>query len=111
MNQKLKSLKSNNPKEFWNIINKEEYNLQKKQDNIDKTTFADNFREMNAQNPNNKFTFDVNDILNNNSEINNPFTETEVAKEIKNLKNNKACGTDRILNKYYLDHGINQATL
>ena len=76
LNQKLKSLKSNNPKEFWNIINKEEYNPQKKQDNIDKTTFADSFREMNAQNPNNKFTFDVNDIPYNNSEINNPFTET-----------------------------------
>ena len=101
LNQKLKSLKSNNPKEFWNIINEEEYNLQKKQDNIDITTFADHFKQMNVQNPNDKFTFNVNDIPNNNSEINNPFTETEVEKEIKNLKINKACGTDRMLNEYF----------
>ena len=36
----------------------------------------------------------------NNEELNSSFTEAEVSRIIKKLKNNKACGTDMILNEF-----------
>ena len=104
LNNKLQSLKSNNPKEYWNLLNKESGTTNNvNYTNIDISAFASHFKQLNMAHSDNEssFSFDVDSISENNSIINKEFTKAEVIREIKKLKNNKACGMDRILNEYF----------
>ena len=39
-------------------------------------------------------------LINDNIELNRPFSEPDILQAIKSLKNNKSCGTDLILNEF-----------
>lgn len=107
MKKKLFSLRTNNPREYWKILNT---NTDKKRCNAnlyDLFTFYQdccnkNYNEQEESN-NNVFSLDELNMLsdiNLNNDINQPITCEEIFKGINMLKNNKACGDDRIFNEY-----------
>lgn len=107
MKRKLFSLRTNNPREYWKILNT---NTDKKKCNAnlyDLFTFYreccnKNYNEQDESN-NNVFSLDELNMLSDidlNNDINQPITREEIFKGINMLKNNKACGDDRILNEY-----------
>ena len=101
---KLRVLKSKNPKDFWKIIN----SIEKSKDNqnIDIEFFYDFFKNLNEQNEdsvNEDLNFDTND---DHDILNSFITEGEILKCIKSLKYNKSSSNDKIINEYikYTSH-------
>lgn len=97
---KIKKLKNAKPKEFWKIINSVNKRERSTAPLDDLHAY---FREINDQ------TYDDENIENNNSdenadrlneELNQSITENEIINAIKQLKNNKSCGPDEILNEH-----------
>ncbi|CAG2241030.1 unnamed protein product [Mytilus edulis] len=100
MRSKLKYMKTSDPKEYWNLLNR---GKQKKQPNLPLEDLFDFFKKLNQtveEPPNREMSntdiFDNVDIDNLNDQINAYISREEIAKCIKNLKNNKAC----VLNKH-----------
>ncbi|VDI28266.1 Hypothetical predicted protein [Mytilus galloprovincialis] len=101
LSNKIQNLRGNNPKEFWKILNK---GKKKKQPDIDIGKLHDFFKNLNAA-PEDDQSVRFPDIdpmqseqLNEN--INSPFSQDEILRCIKKLKNDKACGEDEIINEY-----------
>jgi len=99
---RIRKLQSKNPKEYWEIINK--CNTKRKEEVLNKISceaFAEHFKDLNFDDQpreENKTSFDG-----TNSELlNGAFTEEEIEKCVKKLKNNKACGLDKILNEFII---------
>jgi len=98
LNSKIRSLQSNNPRDFWKLINSSS-NKTPKVSPICCNEFAEHFQKLNADVDNDDF--DIYDIpATDNSPLNNPITIEEVQACIHKLKNNKACGYDAILNEF-----------
>ena len=104
----LRSLSKSDTKGFWKILHKFS-RKQKTNPDIDIDTFFEYFKNLNAgdidmsQNNESMNDFDVNDICDNpvyDEILNGVITELEIREAIQKLKNNKAAGTDRILNEY-----------
>ncbi|XP_063436930.1 uncharacterized protein LOC134718363 [Mytilus trossulus] len=104
MARKLKNLRSQNTKEYWKILNQREH---AKQPNIDFEDLLNFFKELNSGNsdPIDLPTNDTNLMSELNDNLNSPITKEEILKCIKNLKNNKACGDDMIINEYIKTSG------
>ena len=101
---KLRVLKSKNPKDFWKIIN----SIEKSKDNqnIDIEILYDFFKNLNEQNED-SINEDLNLCTNDDDEILNSFiTEGEILKCIKSLKSNESSSNDKIINEYikYTSH-------
>jgi len=107
---KLRNLRTSNPKEYWKILNSER---KTKETNASLQSFYDHFKHLNdpenidvysTSDQNESDQLNEDEILqpsrNNNAEINEPFTESEIRKAIKNLKNNKSPGIDKIKNEH-----------
>ena len=107
----LKTMKSNNPKDFWKLINSNKKNKGKT--NITMDILFDFFKDLNSgddidsdldTNSNMDSDLDSNSDLDDNSDvneiINGPITVDEIEKAIKRLKNNKASSDDNIINEY-----------
>ena len=64
-------------------------------------TFYDHFKTLsNENNEPDAFKFDIeNVVINDNTELNRPFSEADILQDIRSLKNNTSCGTDLILNE------------
>lgn len=104
--KKLKTLKNAKPRDFWKIINSIN---EKAKDTASLDDLFTYFKNINANH-----TFDENEDIqsgrtditnteataNMNLEINQPFTEYEIIKTVKNLKNNKSPGIDNIINEH-----------
>ena len=98
---KLRSLKNKNLKEYWKIINS--IDNKKNDSNIELDTLYTFFKDLNKQPDTNDNYCDNNidiSIDDNNEILNSPITESEILKCIKALKNNKACANDEIINEY-----------
>ena len=101
-NKKLRNLKSTNPKEFWNILNKSsegKHTLAK----ISIESFAKHFQKLGETNTDfdDEPAFDPRNIdHSNNEELNKDFTVNEIKFLISKLKSNKACGIDNIRNEF-----------
>ena len=98
--KKMSNLKNGNSKEFWKILNS---NRVKKKNTIPINILFDFFKNLNSSESDDiempfNFNFDNSDEL--NEHLNNPITELEIFKCIKELKNGKACGDDHIINEY-----------
>ena len=97
---KLRKLKSKSPKQFWKILN----NLQSKKENKDISIndLYNFFKDINSPNDNNDAESEnLNFSIDNDDEIlNGHISENEILKCINNLKNNKACSNDGIINEY-----------
>ena len=100
LNAKLKYLKSSNPGEYWNIINRGKRGTRSGK--IPDKIIYEHFSELNKakSNPNNNSVVKQPQNANNNDIINIPFTEGEITDHIKSLKNNKSPGVDHILNEF-----------
>jgi hypothetical protein len=105
LNLQLKSLRTSNPKEYWKILNQSDGN---KNDtcNLGITEVSDHFEKLNSVNPitdeeetdlQNKGNVNTN---NYESLLNANFTNEEIERAINKLKNNKAHGSDLIINEY-----------
>ena len=95
--KKMNNLKSNNPKEYWKILNAKR---GRKKTNIHINTLFDFFKNLNSSDAheNNDITFDH--AQESNNILNCPISEEEIYKCIQSLQNNKACGDDCIANEY-----------
>ena len=97
--EKLRNLKSKNPRDFWRIMNS--LDKSKDNENIDIETLYDFFKNLNEQNEREDMSPNVNIDLNDEDELlNSPITENEILKCIRWLKNNKSSSNDKIINEY-----------
>ena len=98
---KLRKLKAKSPKQFWKILDSSTENKKENKDiNInDLNTF---FKDINSHNDSPDPDGENINLLidNDNGILNLHITENEILKCIKNLKNNKACSNDGIINEY-----------
>ena len=97
----MKELRSKNSKEYWKIINS---GCRKKQSNISISSLFD-LKKLNEALVNIEHDYDLLNIephfINTpNIEINGQITADEILKSIKDLKTEKACGDDNIINEY-----------
>jgi hypothetical protein len=99
---KIRNLKSSDPKEYWALVKGIENNLSIDQESkIPMDTFTDHFRNLNSAREDNSDTEpSFTQSIESNSSLDKPFTENEILDVIKKLRNNKACGLDRIINEY-----------
>ena len=96
--QKLKQTKTKNPKIYWDLI--KGGSKSKISANISVDEFGTFFKNLNSQEE--EGTSDMNIETHQKDpfeELNAPFTENELKKAMKNLKNNKSTGADEILNE------------
>ena len=100
----LKAKESNDPKAFWNIINRTTKHPNTGNVTIDE--FFEHFSVLNATEGDDSRLESSSEsqiagnVCNEYSEtLNSPITEDEVSKAVKRLKNGKACGEDCILNE------------
>ena len=93
LKKKLKSMRSNNPKDFWKLINLGKKNKNKTDISMD--TLLDFFKDLNSSNNNDNYhddndtDLDINNDLddeNVNKIINGPITIDEIEKAIKLFK-------------------------
>jgi exonuclease III len=100
LNTKLRGLRYTKPKVYWAMLNK---GSKKREDIPIKTDeFYNHFRDLNNANVDEAVESDIVEHggIEFNVELNAPFTTGEINKCIIKLKNNKAYGTDLILNEY-----------
>lgn len=96
---RLKQMSKAKPKEFWKV-------LKSKQSSNVNASLEDMYNHFKNINSNaNSDNIDLNDDNMENididgNELNIPITYDEIEKAIKQLKNNKACGEDNILNEH-----------
>ena len=99
MQNKLRKLKSNNPKEFWKIINSLENKHEEQNINIE--TVYDFFKGLNENNEHDNDDHNINiDVTDDDEILNSSITEAEILKCLKSLKNNKCPANDNITNEY-----------
>ena len=96
---RLRSLKTSNPKQYWQIINgKKSECTQASLNNL-----FQYFKKVNAgpeQAADDNGDSEDHDENEENFFINCPFTYEELLKAVTSLKNNKACGVDSVLNEH-----------
>jgi hypothetical protein len=98
----MKSLRKNNPKEYWKILNTGKSN---KQPDIEFKELFNFFKDLNTlketNEPENTLIIDPTITAELNVNINSPITKDEIFKGIKKkLKNNKAFDDDQVINEY-----------
>ena len=99
LHKKLRNLKSNNSKDYWNFLNN---SCRKKRtmSPIELEVFKEHFQKISTSNVETDVEFDTNlcDVT-ITEELNIEFSATEIKLLIKKLKNGKACGIDHIRNE------------
>ncbi|MES9884249.1 MAG: reverse transcriptase family protein [Sedimenticola sp.] len=96
--RKLRNLKSQKPKEFWKILNKMEKN--KKADKVTIDDLYNHFKNVNI-NAEHEDDFNIDFHIDDDDEIlNSSITDDEIRKCIIKMRNNKAPGSDNIINEY-----------
>ena len=78
------------------------WHKRKQQPNIEINTLYDVFKDLNTKGPDEQQSTTLQNELPNDSNvhINGYISQNEILKCITNLKNNKACGEDEIINEY-----------
>ena len=95
--EKIRGLKSSNPKEYWRILNSDS---KQKPKVAPLNEIYEYFKNVNG--------VEINDTVPNidtgdnstNEEINSPVTVDEITQAVKILKNNKSLGNDDLLNEH-----------
>lgn len=100
---KLRSLKKADPKAYWKLLNKADGSYANTMQKVSLEAFAEHFKKLNTV-PTENYdvlpTIDPAKVTEYNFELNAEITEQEVLKSINNLKINKACASDLILNEF-----------
>ena len=96
-------MKSSDPKIYRKIINGINFEKQDVSKRISSEMFLEHFKSL--------FSYTTRDVRderedqdadhydNNNEDLNKAFEEWEILKALRNLKSNKACGHDQIINE------------
>ena len=98
LNNKLKTLKTKDPREFWQILNQGKKKV--KTGNIPLINLQNHFSVLGADKRDKKEPLQEPQNQQLNETLNVPFTTEEICKHIKKLKNNKTPGIDKILNEF-----------
>ena len=100
LHKRLRVLKSNNPKEYWNFVNK----VSNKNDkhNISVEILKEHFKKISTVNNDDVDNVTSIDIGSDsvNEQINIQFSLKEIKCVIKKLKSGKACGIDHVRNEF-----------
>ncbi|MEW8542876.1 MAG: reverse transcriptase family protein [Candidatus Thiodiazotropha sp.] len=97
--QKLRYIKSRDPKEYWRILNQ---GVERNKNHVNVDTFFNFFQRVNNPDIRESETFNSNDTGPINDEINGPITESEIRQAVHSLKRNKSPGIDQILNEHII---------
>ena len=99
---KLRNLKTSNPREYWRILNSHQTKQKTEACLDDLYNYFKNINEsgQTSNDPNNIPTFDSPENQELNEELNLPITEAEILKAINGLKCNKSSGLDNIKNEH-----------
>ena len=97
MRKKLKSMKSKNTKEFWNLLKTKRKNVKPE---VPIDIFYDFFKSLNSETENENIDLTLPENQGLNEYINGEITKEEILNCVKQLKNNKASGDDHIFNEY-----------
>ena len=94
--EKIRNLKSTNPKQYWKILNS---NKQNKNNTLpDLTSLYDHFKTLNKNSDNPEIS--INNNTRSEPDLDKEFSDEEILQAIKTLKKNKATGNDGVLNEY-----------
>ena len=102
MEQKLRNLKSSNPRDYWKIIKKSNPSSSKTC-NVSIGPLFEHFEKLSFKKQYITNTFDPRTAAAEgtvNEELNSEFTYHEILLCIRKLQNNKASGIDQIINEY-----------
>jgi hypothetical protein len=106
LGKKIRKLKSENPKEYWNIVN------ESKTPNKNLPTCEAFLKFLKSLNESHESTSEIPTVnVHENEELNVPFTCDEVKTCLRKLKNNKSCGQDLIMNEFLKYSSDKMATL
>ena len=100
-NDKLRSLKSSNPKEFWRMLCDKDV----KAPDIDIKVLSDFFADLNKDNnvyDDSEKERAVDSRINDNVFLNDLFSEEETMDVLNNLKTCKAAGPDLLINEFFI---------
>jgi hypothetical protein len=102
MTKEMKNLRSQNTQEYWQILNQCDHSSQPNIPFLDLVDFFKNLNSSVSDNVNEENTqkLEQNSVNLLNERINRNITQIEIFKSIKNLKNNKTCGDNCIINEY-----------
>ena len=98
---KLRLLQSENPKEYWKIMKGEK--KSEFQHKISLDLFKEHFEKHALGNEGVNVSNTTGELHNMppDTMLNRPFTHQEIAEDITKLKNNKAGGSDQIINDFF----------
>ena len=100
MNSKLKQLKTNNSKEFWDLL-KQSVEGAKARNKMNLSLFLDHFKKLSQSENESHLDVELDeDLTNENQALNIAFEINELYKIIKRLKNNKSVGIDFLRNEF-----------
>ena len=102
MKNKLKELRTSNPKDYWNILNPNRHPNDNK-NTIDINSLFEYFKQLNSNGDGNgdyKHEYSLPNVDCTNDELNSPITAEEITRCIIKMKNNKSPGNDCIINEY-----------
>ena len=100
----IRNLRSSNPKEYWNIVNRSA-SSKSVVDKVSKESFLKHFRKLSQKKVDTtndvEQDFDLGRInRESNQFINNLFSVDEIRLQVNKLKTNKASGVDLIINEF-----------
>ena len=106
--REFENLRNSNPRQFWKYFKKSTKSVDSR---ISLGDFKDYFSEMfeniaSFKSDSAEQFCATNDFDNSDptyAELDRPITYAEVVNSIKSLKRNKACGSDRLLNEYFIE--------
>ena len=102
--KKLRNAKTKDPKYYWSVLNRQQYKPNQSTGNPSLDIFYEGFKELSGTeshcNYNSEGETGINEQEVADHILNSEFTEEEIYAEVKNLKNGKACGKDKILNEF-----------
>ena len=107
LQREIKSTRTNNPREFWKIINNADSGKKPTKIEADLDDLFNHFRNVSnsneyVHNRNFNLEFNEHDVPNNPSLelLNGEVTAKEIADNISSLKNNRSAGDDDVCNEY-----------
>ena len=102
LNNKLKVLKSNNAKEYWEILKEKSVNKKHESAKLQMSTLVEHFEKIgNSENVTDPTSWSPRDHeIPHNDKLDAEFTLDELNAVVKKLKNGKAPGCDQVLNEF-----------